>query len=254
MPFLSDGTPVDVILNPLGVPSRMNIGQLMELHLGWASKHGGNRAKVPVFNGCSMETIQDELEKNGLRRDGKSVVYDGKTGAKLENDVVVGVMSIMKLNHLAEAKVHARSIGPYSLITQQPLGGKARGGGQRFGEMEVWALEAYGASRALQEMLTIKSDDIEGRNLAYKKMTRGEAIDLSLKPESINNLDKEIRGLGLDLEFFQHSDKNEFSEEISDKGDKDENPSESKVGLEESEDPNTEVEQKVTSEENEENE
>ena len=254
MPFLSDGTPVDVILNPLGVPSRMNIGQLMELHLGWASKHGGNRAKVPVFNGCSMETIQDELEKNGLRRDGKSVVYDGKTGAKLENDVVVGVMSIMKLNHLAEAKVHARSIGPYSLITQQPLGGKARGGGQRFGEMEVWALEAYGASRALQEMLTIKSDDIEGRNLAYKKMTRGEAIDLSLKPESINNLDKEIRGLGLDLEFFQHSDKNEFSEEISDKGDKDENPSESKAGLEESEDPNTEVEQKVTSEENEENE
>ena len=215
MPFLSDGTPVDVILNPLGVPSRMNIGQLMELHLGWASKHSGNRAKVPVFNGCSMETIQDELEKNGLRRDGKSVVYDGRTGAQLENDVVVGVMSIMKLNHLAEAKVHARSIGPYSLITQQPLGGKARGGGQRFGEMEVWALEAYGASRALQEMLTIKSDDIEGRNLAYKKMTRGEAIDLSLKPESINNLDKEIRGLGLDLEFFQHGDQNEFSEEIS---------------------------------------
>ncbi len=215
MPYLSDGTPVDVILNPLGVPSRMNIGQLMELHLGWASKHSGKRAKVPVFNGCSMETIQDELEKNGLRRDGKSIVYDGRTGARLENDVVVGVMSIMKLNHLAEAKVHARSIGPYSLITQQPLGGKARGGGQRFGEMEVWALEAYGASRALQEMLTIKSDDIEGRNLAYKKMTRGEAIDLSLKPESINNLDKEIRGLGLDLEFFQHGDQNEFSEEFS---------------------------------------
>ncbi|MBC8514990.1 DNA-directed RNA polymerase subunit beta [bacterium] len=216
MPFLEDGTPVDIILNPLGVPSRMNIGQLLELHLGWAgkkAKKGGWRAKVPVFNGPTIDTIQGLLVDSGENPDGKSVLFDGKTGRKLDSRVVVGVMNIMKLNHLAEGKIHARNIGPYSLITQQPLGGKARSGGQRFGEMEVWALEAYGASRTLQEMLTIKSDDIEGRNNAYKRMINGEPIPLSLKPESINNLDKEIRGLGFDLEFLTLRDVDIIDEE-----------------------------------------
>ncbi|MCH7494210.1 DNA-directed RNA polymerase subunit beta, partial [bacterium] len=210
MPYLADGTPVDVIMNPLGVPSRMNIGQLMELHLGWAGRQAGFRAEVPVFNGPGMGVIEDELAKAGCDITGKSILFDGRTGRQMENDVVVGVMYVMKLIHLAEDKIHARSIGPYSLITQQPLGGRARSGGQRFGEMEVWALEAYGASRALQEMITIKSDDIEGRNNAYKKMIAGEPISLSLKPESINNLDKEIRGLGLYLEFLSLSDRSEL--------------------------------------------
>ena len=199
MPFLKDGTPVDIILNPLGVPSRMNVGQILETHLGYAASKLGFRAITPVFDGASEEEIQRVLKEAGLSETGKSFLYDGRTGERLEQAVTVGYMYMLKLHHLVDDKVHARATGPYSLITQQPLGGKARFGGQRFGEMEVWALEAYGAAYILQELLTVKSDDVEGRTKIYESMVKGENTLEAGTPASFDVLTHEIRGLGLNM-------------------------------------------------------
>jgi len=203
MPFLEDGTPVDIVLNPLGVPSRMNIGQIMETHLGMAARALGFEVETPIFDGATNEDIRAELRKAGLAEDGKSVLYDGKSGEPFKERVTVGVIYMMKLNHLVADKMHARSTGPYSLITQQPLGGKAQHGGQRLGEMEVWALEAYGAAHLLEEMLTIKSDDVDGRNNAFKAITRGENPPPPGVPESFNVLTSELKSLGFDIEFLK---------------------------------------------------
>ena len=200
MPFLPDGTPVDIVLNPLGVPSRMNVGQVLETHLGWACKHLGMHAATPIFDGISEEKIWDMLNDAGLSEDGKTDLYDGRTGDRFEQRVVVGVMYMLKLHHLVSEKIHARAVGPYSLVTQQPLGGKAQYGGQRFGEMEVWALEAYGAAHALQEILTVKSDDIAGRTKMYEAIVKGENVLDSGRPESFNVLIKELQGLGLNFQ------------------------------------------------------
>ncbi|MFC1524757.1 DNA-directed RNA polymerase subunit beta [Planctomycetota bacterium] len=201
MPYLADGTPVDILLNPLGVPSRMNIGQVLETHLGWAGKVLGFRAISPVFNGAKEDEITKVLIEAGLPQDGQVTLYDGRTGEPFVEKITVGQMYIMKLNHLVDDKIHARATGPYSLITQQPLGGKARHGGQRFGEMEVWALEAYGATHTLQEMLTVKSDDIDGRSKIYESMIKGENVLESGTPVSFEVLSNEIRGLGLNLKL-----------------------------------------------------
>ena len=201
MPFMEDGTPVDVILNPLGVPRRMNIGQLFETHLGMAAKALGYKVATPPFNGVPIETIADELEKAGYARDGKSQLIDGRTGEPFEERTTVGVMHMIKLHHMVSDKIHARSTGPYTMVTQQPLGGKAQNGGQRFGEMEVWALEAYGAASTLQEMLTIKSDDVYGRAKAYESIIKDEPIVGPKLPESFNVLVKELQGLGLRVDL-----------------------------------------------------
>ncbi|MDD2230249.1 MAG: DNA-directed RNA polymerase subunit beta [Candidatus Cloacimonetes bacterium] len=206
MPFLEDGTPVDIVLNPLGVPSRMNIGQIMETHLGMAARALGFEVETPIFDGASIEDIRAELHNAGLPEDGKSVLYDGKSGEPFKERVTVGVIYMMKLNHLVADKMHARSTGPYSLITQQPLGGKAQHGGQRLGEMEVWALEAYGAAHLLEEMLTIKSDDVDGRNNAFKAITRGENPPPPGVPESFNVLTSELKSLGFDIEFIKDTE------------------------------------------------
>lgn len=201
MPFLEDGTPVDVVLNPLGVPSRMNLGQIFETHLGMAAQALGYRVATPSFNGVPSEKISDELEKAGLARDGKSQLFDGRTGEPFEERTTVGVMHMIKLHHMVSDKIHARSTGPYTMVTQQPLGGKAQNGGQRFGEMEVWALEAYGAAATLQEMLTIKSDDVYGRAKAYESIIKDEPIVGPKLPESFNVLVKELQGLGLRVDL-----------------------------------------------------
>jgi DNA-directed RNA polymerase subunit beta len=201
MPFTEDGTPVDMVLNPLGVPSRMNIGQLFELHLGLAARALGYKVATPAFDGVSTEQVKDELEKAGFARDGKMELYDGRTGEKFKERVAVGVMHMMKLHHMVSDKIHSRSIGPYTMVTQQPLGGKAQNGGQRFGEMEVWALEAYGAASTLQEMLTIKSDDVYGRSKAYEAIIKGEKIVGPKVPESFNVLVKELQGLGMRVDL-----------------------------------------------------
>lgn len=206
MPFLPDGTPVDIILNPLGVPSRMNIGQILETHLGWAASKLGYRALTPAFSGVSEENIREELKKAGLPEDGKIELRDGRTGEPFEQTVTVGYMYIIKLVHMVEDKIHMRSIGPYSLITQQPLGGKAQFGGQRFGEMEVWALEGYGAAHNLQEILTIKSDDVMGRSAAYESIIKGEPIKKPNIPESFNVLVNELKGLGLNVELEEEKE------------------------------------------------
>ena len=206
MPFLADGTPVDVVLNPLGVPSRMNIGQLFETHLGMAARALGYRVATPPFNGISDETISNELEKAGFARDGKSQLFDGRTGDAFEERTTVGVMHMLKLHHMVSDKIHARSTGPYTMVTQQPLGGKAQNGGQRFGEMEVWALEAYGAAATLQEMLTIKSDDVYGRAKAYESIIKDEPIVGPKLPESFNVLVKELQGLGLRVDLMDESE------------------------------------------------
>lgn len=206
MPFMEDGTPVDVVLNPLGVPSRMNIGQLFETHLGLAARALGYKVATPPFNGISDEVISDELEKAGYARDGKSQLYDGRTGDAFEERTTVGVMHMLKLHHMVSDKIHARSTGPYTMVTQQPLGGKAQNGGQRFGEMEVWALEAYGAAATLQEMLTIKSDDVYGRAKAYESIIKDEAIVGPKLPESFNVLVKELQGLGLRVDLLDQSE------------------------------------------------
>ena len=201
MPYLEDGTPVDIVLNPMGVASRMNIGQILETHLGWAAKKLGYKVASPPFNGVSEDHVRQELEKAGLPKDGKVTVYDGITGEPFDNKVTVGVMYILKLHHLVEDKIHMRSTGPYSLVTQQPLGGKAQSGGQRFGEMEVWALEAYGAAYSLQEMLTIKSDDVLGRSKTYEAIVKGEEIRPPHIPASFDVLVRELKGLALDVEL-----------------------------------------------------
>ncbi|MDP2586325.1 MAG: DNA-directed RNA polymerase subunit beta [Candidatus Komeilibacteria bacterium] len=203
MPFLADGTPVDMILNPLGVISRMNLGQLLETHLGMAAKQLGYTVASPALNGVSVESIQQELKKAGFSEDGKIQLFDGRTGEPFNKKTTVGIIYMLKLNHLVEDKIHQRSIGPYSLVTQQPLGGKAQGGGQRFGEMEVWALEAYGAAHALQEILTIKSDDIPGRSKAYESIIKGEPVTKLNIPESFNVLVRELKGLGLEVELLK---------------------------------------------------
>ncbi len=205
MPFLPDGTPVDVILNPLGVPSRMNIGQILEVHLGWAAGTLGYRAITPAFAGATEENIKEELRRAGLPEDGKIELKDGRTGELFQQRITVGYMYIMKLIHMVEDKIHMRSIGPYSLITQQPLGGKSQFGGQRFGEMEVWALEGYGAAHNLQEILTIKSDDVLGRSSAYESIVKGEKIKKPNVPESFNVLVNEIKGLGIDVQIEELS-------------------------------------------------
>ncbi|MCC7084193.1 MAG: DNA-directed RNA polymerase subunit beta [Pirellulales bacterium] len=201
MPFLADGTPVQILLNPLGVPSRMNVGQILETHLGWAAAALGFRAVTPVFDGASEEEINQALEKAGLPKHGKAQLYDGRTGEPMEQETTVGYIYMLKLHHLVDDKVHARSTGPYSLITQQPLGGKARFGGQRFGEMEVWALEAYGAAYILQELLTVKSDDVEGRTKIYESMVKGENTLEAGTPASFDVLTNEIRGLALNMQL-----------------------------------------------------
>ncbi|MBU0755304.1 MAG: DNA-directed RNA polymerase subunit beta, partial [Planctomycetes bacterium] len=203
MPFLADGTPMEILLNPLGVPSRMNVGQILETHLGWAASHLGFQAVTPVFDGADEEDIRNCLAEAGLPRSGKSVLYDGRTGRPFDQEVTVGNLYMMKLHHLVDDKVHARATGPYSLITQQPLGGKARFGGQRFGEMEVWALEAYGAANILQELLTVKSDDVEGRTKIYEAMVKGTNILEPGTPVSFDVLTNEIRGLALNMELHK---------------------------------------------------
>ncbi len=212
MPFMEDGTPIDVILNPLGVPSRMNIGQLFETHLGMAARALGYKVATPPFNGISDEVISGELEKAGFARDGKSQLFDGRTGEAFEERTTVGVMHIIKLHHMVSDKIHARSTGPYTMVTQQPLGGKAQNGGQRFGEMEVWALEAYGAAATLQEMLTIKSDDVYGRAKAYEAIIKNEQIHGPKLPESFNVLVKELQGLGLRVDLIDETEDGEIIE------------------------------------------
>jgi len=203
MPYLADGTPLDIILSPLGIVSRMNLGQLLETHLGMAAKRLGYRVAIPALNGITKDKIQEELVKAGMPSDGKLALHDGRNGEPFDHKVVVGYKYMMKLNHMVEDKVHQRSIGPYSLITQQPLGGKAQFGGQRFGEMEVWALEAYGAAHSLQEILTIKSDDVPGRSKAYESIIKGETIRKLNVPESFNVLVRELKGLVLDVELLK---------------------------------------------------
>ena len=199
MPFLEDGTPVDIVLNPLGVPSRMNLGQIFETVLGWAGMKLGEKFATPIFDGASLDDLNEWTDKAGLPRYGKSYLYDGHTGERFDQPATVGVIYMLKLGHMVEDKMHARSIGPYSLITQQPLGGKAQFGGQRFGEMEVWALEAFGAAHILQEILTIKSDDVVGRSKAYEAIVKGEPMPTPGIPESLNVLLHELRGLGLSI-------------------------------------------------------
>jgi DNA-directed RNA polymerase subunit beta len=218
MPYLEDGTPVDVILNPLGVVSRMNLGQIFETHLGWAAKTIGYRAYTPVFAEATEEEVRTELRKANLPEGGKVVLYDGKTGKPFNEKVTVGVIYMMKLNHLVADKIHMRSIGPYSLITQQPLGGKAQLGGQRFGEMEVWALEGYGASHTLQEMLTVKSDDIAGRSAVYEAIVRGEKMERQNVPAAFNVMVNELKALGLSVEEIR----DDYGIEIEDESEKDE--------------------------------
>jgi DNA-directed RNA polymerase subunit beta len=201
MPFLADGQPVDIVLNPLGVPSRMNVGQILETHLGWAARATGFRARTPAVDGADESDIEKALRDAGFQSGGKTVLYDGRTGEPFEQEVTVGCIYMMKLHHLVDDKVHARATGPYSLITQQPLGGKARFGGQRFGEMEVWALEAYGAASILQELLTVKSDDVDGRTKIYESMVKGLNILEPGTPVSFEVLTNEIRGLALNIEL-----------------------------------------------------
>jgi DNA-directed RNA polymerase subunit beta len=201
MPFLDDGTPVDIVLNPLGVPSRMNLGQIYETMLGWAGKKLGMKYATPVFDGAKVEDIEAKMEEAGLPKDGRVQLYNGRTGEQFDQRTTVGIIYMLKLSHLVEDKIHARSIGPYSLITQQPLGGKAQFGGQRLGEMEVWALYAYGAASVLQEMLTYKSDDVQGRSKAYEAIVKGENMPSPNTPESFNVLVRELQGLGLEIKL-----------------------------------------------------
>jgi DNA-directed RNA polymerase subunit beta len=203
MPFLPDGRPVEIILSPIGVPSRMNVGQILETHLGWAGAALGVRFTTPVFDGATEDDIRVALERAELPTDGKVTLFDGRTGEPFDQPVTVGHIYMLKLVHLVEDKIHARSTGPYSLITQQPLGGKAQFGGQRFGEMEVWALEAYGAAHTLQEILTVKSDDVEGRNPIYEAIVKGENFLEPGTPESFNVLVNELKSLALDVELIQ---------------------------------------------------
>lgn len=209
MPYLPDGTPLDIMLNPLGVPSRMNIGQVFELHLGMAARQLGLHMATPVFDGATEEDVLETMQEAGISKDFKTVLYDGRTGDPFDNRVSVGVMYMIKLAHMVDDKLHARSTGPYSLVTQQPLGGKAQFGGQRFGEMEVWALEAYGAAYTLQEILTVKSDDVVGRVKAYESIVKGDNVTEPGVPESFKVLIKELQSLGMDVKMLS-SDESEI--------------------------------------------
>ncbi len=222
MPFLPDGTPVQIVLNPLGVPSRMNIGQILETHLGMAAKRLGLRVATPVFDGANDNDIADILAEAGMREDAKTILYDGRTGEPFDSPVTVGYMYYLKLHHLVDDKIHARSTGPYSLVTQQPLGGKAQFGGQRFGEMEVWALEAYGAAYTLQEILTVKSDDITGRVRTYEAIVKGENVPEPGIPESFKVLIRELQSLclGVDIldknnEIVDIREEDEYNENVA---------------------------------------
>jgi len=199
MPFMEDGQPLDIVLNPLGVPSRMNIGQIYETVLGWAGLKLGRKYATPIFDGASLQQVEEELKEAGMTDFGRMRLHDGLTGHIFDQPTTIGIIYMLKLGHLVDDKMHARSIGPYSLITQQPLGGKAQFGGQRFGEMEVWALEAFGASHVLQEILTIKSDDVIGRAKAYEAIIKGENMGKPNIPESFNVLVHELRGLALEI-------------------------------------------------------
>ncbi len=216
MPFLPDGRPVEIVLNPLGVPSRMNIGQVLETHLGWAAATLGIYLATPVFDGASEDEVFEYLERAGLPRNGKTVLYDGRTGEPFDREVTVGYAYLMKLLHLVDDKIHARSTGPYSLVTQQPLGGKAQFGGQRFGEMEVWALEAYGAAYTLQELLTVKSDDIVGRVKTYEAIVKGDNVPEPGVPESFKVLIKELQSLCLDVKVLSEDEEEIEIRELDD--------------------------------------
>ena len=206
MPYLPDGTPIDIVLNPQGVPSRMNLGQVLEVHLGEVARTLGVKFATPIFDGASGTDIKELFKIAGIREDGKTYLYDGRTGERFDNPVTVGIMYVLKLHHLVDDKIHARSTGSYSLVTKQPLGGKAQFGGQRFGEMEVWALEGYGAAHTLQEMLTVKSDDIKQREKTYLSIVKGQNIPKPGIPESFRVLIKELQGLGLNLEMYKEND------------------------------------------------
>ena len=218
MPFTADGQPIDIMLNPQGVPSRMNIGQVLELHLGIAAKKLGIKVATPVFDGATIEDIEEIMKEANLPYDGKEVLYDGRSGEPFENKVNVGIMYFVKLHHMVDDKLHARSVGPYTLVTQQPMGGKAQNGGQRFGEMEVWALEAYGASHTLQEMLTVKSDDIVGRNKVFSAITDGKEIPESSIPESFRVLTRELQSLAIRVELINEDGEDEANRSIVDLG------------------------------------
>lgn len=219
MPFLPDGTPVQIVLNPLGVPSRMNIGQVLEVHLGMAAMQLGIHVATPVFDGAKEYDVFDTMEEAGMQRNGKTVLYDGRTGEEFEREVTVGVMHMIKLAHMVDDKIHARSTGPYSLVTQQPLGGKAQFGGQRFGEMEVWALEAYGAAYTLQEILTVKSDDVVGRVKTYESIVKGENVPEPGVPESFKVLIKELQSLGMDVKILSEDEQEIEMREMDDEDD-----------------------------------
>jgi len=206
MPYLPDGRPIDIVLNPLGVPSRMNVGQVLETHLGWAAQALGLYVATPVFDGATEQEIRILLKQAGLPESGQTTLYDGRTGESFASPVTVGYMYMLKLHHLVDDKIHARSIGPYSLVTQQPLGGKAQFGGQRLGEMEVWALQSYGAASTLQEFLTVKSDDVPGRSRIYEAIVKGENFLEPGLPESFNVLVKELQSLGLDIDLMKVND------------------------------------------------
>jgi DNA-directed RNA polymerase subunit beta len=222
MPYLPDGTPVDIVLNPQGVPSRMNIGQILELHLGWAGKKLGLKYATPVFDGATMDDISAEMKAAGVDPDGKTILYNGRTGEPYEGRVSVGVMYMIKLHHMVDDKLHARSTGPYSMVTQQPLGGKAQFGGQRFGEMEVWALYAYGAAHVLQEIMTVKSDDVIGRVKVYESLVKGKVINQAGIPESFRVLLKEFQALGLDIQVQNQEDEFVDIQELEKDDDEDE--------------------------------
>ena len=216
MPYLPDGTPIDIVLNPQGVPSRMNLGQVLEVHLGEVARTLGVKFATPIFDGASGVDIKELFKIAGIREDGKTYLYDGRTGERFDNPVTVGIMYVLKLHHLVDDKIHARSTGSYSLVTKQPLGGKAQFGGQRFGEMEVWALEGYGAAHTLQEMLTVKSDDIKQREKTYLAIVKGENIPKPGIPESFRVLIKELQGLGLNLEMYSENNEEVILKEDED--------------------------------------
>ena len=218
MPFMADGTPIDMILSPEGVPSRMNLAQLFEVHIGHAAKKLGYKVSAPAFDGITEEQIREELKKAGLPEDGKVQLFDGRTGEPLQEKTTVGYMYILKLHHMVQDKIHARSTGPYTMVTQQPLGGKAQNGGQRFGEMEVWALEAYGAASTLQEMITIKSDDVKGRAKAYESIIKNMPIEGPEIPEGFKVLTKELQGIGLRVDLVKDSELKDAEEVVVEKG------------------------------------
>ena len=245
MPYLPDGRPVDIMLNPLGVPSRMNVGQILELHLGMAGKNLGVKYATPVFDGANLDDIHEEMKEANMPEDGKVTLINGRTGEPFDNKINVGVMYMVKLHHMVDDKLHARATGPYSLVTQQPLGGKAQFGGQRFGEMEVWALYAYGAAHVLQEILTVKSDDVVGRVKVYEALVKGKTINQAGVPESFRVLIKELQALGLDIQVLNKDNELVDFKDMEEEEDKEETVMIEQIdteNLEEPEEPDVEEE------------